>query len=888
MLRLKNIFKDYTAGNATVNALKNINLEFRKNEFVSILGPSGCGKTTLLNIIGGLDRYSSGDLSILGRSTKEFKDSDWDIYRNHSIGFVFQTYNLIPHQTVLSNVELAMTLSGVTKSERRARASEALTKVGLSDQIKKKPNQLSGGQMQRVAIARALVNNPEILLADEPTGALDSETSVSIMEILKEISKDRLIIMVTHNPELAEHYSTRIIRLLDGKVAGDTNPYLNPTVNITIPGVKEVDQKSSSPTSKKTSMSFTTALSLSLNNLMTKKTRTFMTAFAGSIGIIGIALIMAMAGGIQTYIDKVQEDTLSSYPITIQKESMDIAGMFRTFAGDAESENTHEPGKVYGANVMTEMMNTMVAEVQTNNLEAFKKYIENKDNSLSADISTIQYRYPMELNIYKTDTSKDAIKVNPSTLFETFYGDSFASDMASQMSSMFSTGVEVWEEMLNNQTLLSSQYDVIAGVWPENYNEIVLIVDENNEISDMALYALGLRDMDEVQNIMEAAMMGETYETEVSSYTYEDLLSMRFKLVIPADCYKEEEDGSWSDIRQDSNDMKRLVDGGTTLKLVGILKPNEDAISTSMRGSIGYTKALTDYVISETYARKIVKQQLEHPDTDVFTSIAFSHGEEEEEVEMTMEEVDAYLSTLDEETQAQMTDYMSDMTQEQILEMFTDQLQPETTDATYEGNLELLNVVDIDKPESMSIYAATFEAKNNISNQIEAYNKRVTDEGKEEYVINYTDIVGLMMSSISSIINVISYVLISFVAISLVVSSIMIGIITYISVLERTKEIGILRSVGASKRDISRVFNAETLIVGFVSGALGIIITILLTFPANSIIHNLTGISGVRAHLPMMSGIILVIISMILTLIAGLIPSRLAAKKDPVIALRSE
>ncbi len=457
--------------------------------------------------------------------------------------------------------------------------------------------------------------------------------------------------------------------------------------------------------------------------------------------------------------------------------------------------------------------------------------------------------------------------------------------MASQMSSMFSTGVEVWDEMLDNQALLKSQYDVIAGSWPENYNEIVLIVDKHNEISDMVLYALGLRDMDEVGKIMEAAMMGETYEIEASSYPYNELLSMSFKLVLPADYYKEEEDGSWTDIREDSGEMKKVVYRSTTLKLVGILRPNEDAVSTSVSGSVGYTKALTDYVIKETNARKIVKQQLEHPDIDVFTSIPFLSGEKKE---ITMEDIDTYLATLDEETQAQMTDYMSDMTQEQILEMFTDQLQPETTDATYEGNLELLNVVDIDKPETMSIYAATFEAKNNISNHIEAYNKRMTKEGKEEYVINYTDIVGLMMSSISSIINVISYVLIAFVAISLVVSSIMIGIITYISVLERTKEIGILRSVGASKRDISRVFNAETLIVGFVSGAIGIILTILLTFPANSIIRSLTGISGVKAVLPVEGGIILVIISMILTLIAGLIPSRLAAKKDPVVALRSE
>lgn len=886
MLRLKNIFKDYKAGDTTVNALKDINLTFRKNEFVSILGPSGCGKTTLLNIIGGLDRYSSGDLSINGRSTKEFKDSDWDTYRNHSIGFVFQTYHLIPHQTVLSNVELAMTLSGVTKSERRARAGEALAKVGLSDQLKKKPNQLSGGQMQRVAIARALVNNPDILLADEPTGALDSETSVQIMEILKEISRDRLIIMVTHNPDLAEHYSTRIIRLLDGTIAGDTNPFPITDVNASTSDAILNDHADRPAVSEKTSMSFATALSLSLNNLMTKKTRTFMTAFAGSIGIIGIALIMALAGGIQTYIDKVQEDTLSSYPITIQRESMDLSGMFHTFAGESEGEVAHEPGKIYGANMMTEMMNTMATEIQTNNLEAFKEYIESSNNSLSADISTIRYRYPLDLNIYKADTSAKITQINPSTLFNTFYGDSIASDMASQMSSLFSGGVEEWEEMLNNQALLSSQYDVIAGSWPQNYNEIVLIVNEDNEISDMILYALGLRDMDEVQRIMEAAMLGETYETEASTYTYEELLSMSFQLVLPADYYKEEEDGSWSDIREDSEEMKKVVDQGTTLRLVGILRPNKDAVSTSVRGSIGYTKALTDYVIKENNARKIVKQQLEYPDIDVFTAISFSSGEEK--VVITMDDVASYLSTLDEETQAQMNDYLSDMTQEQILEMFTDQLQPETTDATYEGNLELLNVVDIDKPETMSIYAATFESKNNISNHIEAYNKRMTDEGNEEYVINYTDIVGLMMSSISSIINVISYVLIAFVAISLVVSSIMIGIITYISVLERTKEIGILRSVGASKHDISRVFNAETLIVGFVSGALGIIITILLTFPANRIIHNLTGIYSVKAILPIEGGIVLVIISMILTLIAGLIPARLAAKKDPVVALRSE
>ncbi len=888
MLCLKNIYKNYKVGDLTIPALSDINLEFRSHEFVSILGPSGCGKTTLLNLIGGLDRYTSGELSINGRSTKEFTDNDWDTYRNHFVGFVFQTYQLIPHQTVLSNVELALTLSGVTKAERRNRASEALKKVGLSDQLRKKPNQLSGGQMQRVAIARALVNNPYILLADEPTGALDSETSIQIMDILKEISKDRLIIMVTHNPELAEHYSSRIISLQDGRVEGDTNPYVSGTEKPSSPEARKnvgMDQLS---ISKGTSMSFATALSLSLNNLMTKKMRTFMTAFAGSIGIIGIALIMALSHGIQTYINKVQEDTLSSYPITIQKESMDLAGMFRAFGDNEDANISYEPGKIYSTNQMSEMMNTMVAEVQTNNLEAFKDYIENVDNGFMANISTIQYHYPMALNIYKADTRTSITKLNPSNLFDTFYGDSIASEMASQMSSMFSAGVEVWEEMLDNQGLLQSQYDILTGTWPKQYNELVLIVNENNEISDMTLYALGLRDMDELQKIMEAAMAGESYEPKSYSYTFEELLTMTFKLVLPPDYYKEEADGSWSDIREDIDEMRRVVDGSTTLKLVGILRPNKDAVSTSMRGSIGYTKALTDYVIQETKERKIVRQQLEHPDIDVFTAIAFADGEKKEEIEITMEDVDSYLSTLDEETQAQMTEYMRDMTKDEILEMFTDQLQPETTDATYEGNLELLNVVDVRQPQTMNIYAATFEAKKNISTQIDAYNTKMTDEGKGELVINYTDLIGLMMSSVSSIIQVISYVLIAFVAISLVVSSIMIGIITYISVLERTREIGILRCVGASKRDISRVFNAETLIVGFVSGVLGILITVLLTFPANQIIHTLTGISGVKAILPAAGGILLVIISMTLTLIAGLIPSRVAANKDPVVALRSE
>ncbi len=887
MLKLKNIFKNYKAGDTTVNALKDINIEFRKNEFVSILGPSGCGKTTLLNIIGGLDRYTSGDLSISGKSTKEFKDSDWDTYRNHSIGFVFQTYNLIPHQTVLSNVELAMTLSGVSKSERRQRAIDALTKVGLGDQIRKKPNQMSGGQMQRVAIARALVNNPEILLADEPTGALDSETSVQIMEILKEIAKERLIIMVTHNPELANEYSTRIIRLLDGAIVNDTNPYEVAEFSTAKPEKKGKAAKDKQPKVKKTSMSFMTALSLSLNNLMTKKTRTFMTAFAGSIGIIGIALILALSSGIQTYIDNVQADTLSSYPITIEAESMDISSLMKSLSGVASEDADHDLDKVYSNTIMMDMMNTMVAELKTNNLEAFKKHLESEDSGLAENISSIQYGYDLDLNIFTSDTKDGVTQVNPSTLFEAMYGNN-----AGQMSSLaslspMSRGLEVWSEMLDNQELLNSQYDILAGQWPSAYNEVVLVVDNKNEISDMVMYALGLKDPKEVQEIMTAAAKGETYDTEVTSYTYEELLNKSYKLVLPVNYYEKDADtGIWVDKREDADYMQKLVDNGIDLKIAGIVRPNEDAVSTSMNGAIGYTHGLTEYVINNINNSDIVKQQLAEPDTDVFTGLPFSSGEEPKE--LTMEDVNAYIATMDEATQTQTKAYISTMSDEEIIQMFSDKLQPETTNATYEGNLDLLDVVNIDKPSKINIYASSFEAKNAISDNIDAYNQRMTKDGKEEYVINYTDLVGLMMSSVSSIINVISYVLIAFVAISLVVSSIMIGIITYISVLERTKEIGILRAIGASKRDISSVFNAETLIVGFVSGALGIIITVLLTIPANIIIEKLSGISGVHAVLPTSGAVVLVIISMALTLIAGLIPSRVAAKKDPVVALRSE
>ena len=885
MLKLKNIFKDYKAGDTTVKALKEINIEFRKNEFVSILGPSGCGKTTLLNIIGGLDRYTSGDLSIDGRSTKEFKDSDWDSYRNHSIGFVFQNYNLIPHQSVLSNVELAMTLSGVSKAERRQRAIDALTKVGLADQIKKKPTQMSGGQMQRVAIARALVNNPEILLADEPTGALDSETSVQIMEILKDISKERLIIMVTHNPDLAKEYSSRIIRLFDGNIVNDSNPYEVAEYTTAKPEHKKKSKAEKKASMGKTSMSFFTALSLSLNNLMTKKTRTFMTAFAGSIGIIGIALILSLSNGIQVYIDKVQEDTLSSYPINIESETIDMTSLLTSMSDNADRKDDHDLDKVYSNTIMFDMMNTMLAEIQTNNLEAFKQHLEDPENEISDHISAVQYGYNLDLNVYMPDTSKGVQQINPSELFDAMYGG--GSSMNSPMSSMFGSGLEVWSELLGNQDLLNSQYDVISGRWPESYNEIILIVDQNNEISDMVMYSLGLKDPAEAEEIMAAAMKGETFETESTSYNYEDILAMTYKLVLPTDYYHQaDETGAWKDMREDLAYMTNLLNQGLDLKVVGIVRPNEDAVSTSITGAIGYTHALTEYVINTTNEREIVKQQLANPETDVFTGIEFKTDTEEATV--TMDDVTAYIATLDPASQAQMAEYMNTMTEEQILEMFSAQLAKADTDATYEGNLELLGIVDLDKPDTINIYAASFDEKEAISNGIEAYNKEMTDAGKEEYAINYTDLVGLMMSSVSSIINVISYVLIAFVGISLVVSSIMIGIITYISVLERTKEIGILRSIGASKKDISRVFNAETMIVGFVSGSLGIIVTVLLNLPINVLIKALSGINGVEAALPPAGAIILIIISMILTLIAGLIPSKIAAKKDPVVALRSE
>lgn len=893
MLQLKDIKKDYVSGDTKVSALKGINLKFRDSEFVSILGPSGCGKTTMLNIIGGLDKYTSGDLKINGISTKNYKDKDWDAYRNNSIGFVFQSYNLIPHQTVLSNVELALTLSGVSKSERRKRAIEALEKVGLKEQIHKKPNQMSGGQMQRVAIARALVNNPDILLADEPTGALDTETSVQIMELLKEISKDRLIIMVTHNPDLAKQYSTRIIKLLDGTIIDDSDPFTDKE-NESTENAKSIekneikseaanDKKTKKRKKQKTSMSFLTALSLSLNNLMTKKTRTILTAFAGSIGIIGIALILSISNGIQLYIDRVQRDTLSSYPIQLQSQSVDISSMIENMTGKKDKETTHELDKVYSNTIMGEMLNTMVAEVQKNNLKEFKKFIESDDSEIKSHVSAVQYSYDIPLDIYMSDTSDGVTQLNPSTIMNTVYGIG-SSDSYSPMSTMY-TNSSVWSQLLDNQSVLESQYDVLAGNWPSDFNEVVLVVDENNEVDDYTLYSLGLKDPDEVNEIFKNLMAGKTYDVEDTSYSYDDILNTTFKLVLPTDKYSYDKAKKiWNDESDNESFMKNAVDNGLTLKISGIIRASEDSVSTSLRSGVGYTKGLMEYIINGVNDSDIAKEQLNKSDIDVFTGVPFDNNKD---TPITMDDVNAYIATLSPDEAAQMTAYISQMPEEQVLKMFSDSLKAQTTNATFEGNKQILGITNLDNPSEIDIYATSFEDKEMIEDIISDYNKRMEDDGKDENVIQYTDYVGLIMSSVSTIISAISYVLIAFVAISLIVSSIMIGIITYISVLERTKEIGILRSIGASKKDISRVFNAETMIEGFVSGALGIIITLLLCIPANIIIKNLTTISNV-AQLPVAGGVILVIISMLLTLIAGFIPAKMAAKKDPVVALRTE
>ena len=1008
MLKLQDIRKDYLTGDSTVHALRGVSLQFRESEFVAILGHSGCGKTTLLNIIGGLDHYTSGDLIIGGKSTKDFTEGEWDTYRNHSVGFVFQTYNLIPHQTVLRNVELALTLSGVSKAERRERAKKVLEDVGLGDQINKRPNQMSGGQMQRVAIARALVNDPDILLADEPTGALDSETSVQVMEILKKISQDRLIIMVTHNPELAETYATRIVRVQDGEVVSDSDPY---------DGAEEAEVK---PLGRKPSMSFFTALGLSFRNLLTKKGRTILTAFAGSIGIIGIALILSLSNGIQTYIDRVQEDTLSSYPITIEAESVDMTSMVSSLMGvnsaDKEGE-AHELDAVYSNTIMYDLMNSLMStQTQKNNLRDFKAYIEGADAPLGEYVSAVQYSYDLGTEMYAQDTDGKIFVSDVTELIQTAMGSLYGGDYSSyfdQFGAAYSA-MDVWEEMLAPQNgeeglinpLLEEQYDLIYGSWPQSYDEAVLIVNKDNEISDLVIYCLGLGSQADVMDTFEKLMNGEELADYQEKWSYEDICGLTFKAVLPAERYQRDAvTGAYTDIGTSETGMDFLYnsdDVGTRLRIVGILRPSEDAVSSMMSGAIGYTAALTEHLVEKANSLEILQAQKADPATDVISGLPFltddysvSDGEKAAAVrehigalpvseqaaayiallsvpaedyldavtsqqmegltrenieQMVVEQyaaqmgvdaatVTSYIARMDDEA---LFGYVEDAIREQVTEQYAAaverqlgaltneqlaamlctaleidlpsedpalalfiQYQPQpiepltaeqidwlydnvlpamVSEGSYEENLKLLGDVDFASPKSINIYAATFADKDAIADAIESYNNTVDEDDR----IEYTDYVALLMSSITTIINAISYVLIAFVAISLVVSSIMIGIITYISVLERTKEIGILRAIGASRRDVARVFNAETLVIGFASGVIGIGLTLLLTIPINLLVRHLTGIPNLGAALPAGGGVVLVVISMLLTFIAGLIPAGIASKKDPVEALRTE
>ncbi|MCD7715350.1 MAG: ATP-binding cassette domain-containing protein [Lachnospiraceae bacterium] len=1000
MLELKAIKKDYLAGENTVHALKGIDLQFRSSEFVAILGPSGCGKTTMLNIIGGLDQYTEGDLIINGVSTKKYKDRDWDTYRNHSIGFVFQTYNLIPHQTVLRNVELALTLAGVSKSERRERAKAALEEVGLGNQLHKLPNEMSGGQMQRVAIARALVNNPDIILADEPTGALDTETSVQVMEILKKISHDRLIIMVTHNPDLAERYSSRTIRMLDGEIISDSMPLTQEEIE----KEKQTDRQARirSGKSKKPSMSLFTSFGLSLKNLTTKSGRTLLTAFAGSIGIIGIALILSISQGLTTYIDEVEEDTLSSYPLTLEAESINISSVLETFMNVQNSDVEHDTDAVYQKAALQEMLNAINnMEESENDLASFKEYLEQKmaeeDSSLYEALSGVQYTYDLELSVYtenvdgeieESDVTNLLMEIMASYMnldsetMSSLMGNTESSSMYSSMTTMSSS---IWQEMLSGNDgsyvndLLKRQYDLVYGSWPNDYNEVVLVLDENNEIDDMTLYALGLISEDTIMEIADAANDGTEAQIDDTSWSYEEICDREYRVILDCDAYSyDSATGTYIDLRETESGLQYLYDNALSLKVVGVIRTNEDATTAMLDNGIAYTSALTEYVIEASRESDVAISQLENTTTDVLTGLPFAEGADsltdeekrtdflawvaeisdeekaevymeimstpsDEQLEASLEEAMAAYTieemremliqslesemSLDEETAAEYVESMSDenitamfsqaltaqiteqyaaQVAEQLGTMTTEELAAaldasvdsytaeecaefyedvmEFSDSTWEDNLLKLGYLDLDDPSSINLYASSFENKDVVEDAIAEYNEDRDDLEQ----IKYTDYVGIMMSSITTIINAITYVLIGFVAISLIVSSIMIAVITLISVQERTKEIGILRAIGASKRDVSSMFNAETVIIGFCSGILGVVVTVLLCFPINSLIHTATGITALNAYLPTEAGAILVLISVLLTLIAGIIPSRSAAKKDPVVALRTE
>lgn len=855
MLQCKNIIKDYVSGDEIVHALKGVSLSFREHEFVSILGQSGCGKTTFLNIIGGLDHYTSGDLIINGKSTKDYSDKDWDTYRNHQVGFVFQSYNLIMHQSVLSNVELALTLTGVNKEERRKRAIEALNKVGLSDQIHKKPTQMSGGQMQRVAIARAIVNNPDIILADEPTGALDSATSVQIMEILKEISKDKLVIMVTHNPQLADEYSSRIIRLKDGSLVSDSNPFNEQEMNVDMSVLK------------RPGMSFKMACSLSLNNLMTKKARTFLTSFAGSIGIIGIALIMSLSHGMQSYIDQMENDTMASYPIEIQANSSDMSTLMTTMMGMKKKTEEHKDSKIYSRPYVEDVLESLSSS-KKNNLSAFKSYIESsKGKKFRKTAKAIEYDYNLNLQVYNENTDSGLVQVSPNGLLDKLGMSDMMSIQSQFMDSSAMTNDQVWLSLPESKKLRDDEYQLVEGKWPTNYNEVVLEVDENNEITDYALYSLGLLDQDELVKNYQKILNGETdkiSKTNLKSYSVDDILNLKFRLVLNSDLYQKV-NGLWINQSENESYMKDVVSKSPEIKVVGIIKPSESTVSQPTMGGVYYTKAMEEYVTSKTENAQIVKEQKTNPNINIFTQTEFASGQK-----MSM-------SNLTNEQMMQ----LSSMSQEELMNYMN--TYNENINATYDSNLTKLGVVDYSNPTKISLYASSFDGKEKLSDLITSYNKKQTKSN----VITYNDFIGTMLSSVTSVVNIISYVLIAFVSVSLIVSSIMIGIITYISVLERTKEIGILRSIGASKKDITRVFNAETFIIGLISGVLGILITLVLNVPISVVVENMTGVSHI-AKLPVNGAVFLIFIDLVLTILAGLIPSKIASKKDPVEALRSE
>ena len=841
MLQLQHISKVYHTGNQEFHALKDISIRFRENEFVSILGQSGSGKTTLLNIIGGLDQYTSGDLLIQGKSTKQFKDRDWDSYRNHTIGFIFQSYNLIGHQTALSNVEIAMTLSGVSKAERKKRAIEVLERVGLKDHLYKKPSQMSGGQMQRIAIARALVNDPKVILADEPTGALDSETSVQIMDLLKDIAKERLVIMVTHNPELAQKYSTRIVQVLDGNILSDSNP-CEPTEE-----TKQVDIQFT-----KTKMSFITALVLSFNNLLTKKGRTLLTAFAGSIGIIGIALILALSNGVSDYVKKVQEDTLVSLPLTISEQNQSNLLATSPDLSEKPYKDNHELG------INTVLTNLLKKQIGKNDLASFKTYLEEHASKVESLTKDIRYRYNLQPFIYASDTSNGPKSILPSTLADEV-------ETANQTMKGYLQNLNYWSELSSDSSMLESKYDVLEGRFPQDKSELVLIVDENNQISDLLLYSLRIKDPSELNDTKKLD------ELSSQTYQYSDFIGKTFKAVVNTNRFVKE-NNLWVNKIADASYMKAQIENGLELKIVGVLR-QKDGTSSSVNapsGGIAYTSTLIDYTSEYIQNSDIVKEQESNQNLNVFTGKEFAKDPKPFSSENLTEEEKIQLAKMTPEEQAQYVQQYND-----------------NSASTYEENLAKMGVINKSKPSAIELYTSSFQQKQDLKEFINAYNTAKKEAGEDDKVLAYSDDIQTIMSSITTLVGVVTTVLVGFVAISLIVSSIMISIITYISVLERTKEIGILRAMGASKKDIRRIFTAETAIEGFISGVIGIAITFLATFPINAIVAKMTNVGNV-AQLPIEVALILIGISIVLTMLAGLIPSRIAAKKDPVESLRSE